>query len=343
MRRVTLSTALCTGLLTGLLAAAPARAQQVDGILRDALTSQINERLSALRALQQSRRGGVLGLFGYNAIPDGSTNAVEITRGEASSSTISPTLQLGQLGFGFTVSEAFPLFLESYIGYARYDPRAYIAGGDETRSLPMRWNNVIGTVGVGYDIRLAEYLWLRPIINGSLGYAASDASLLGSFINWRRERDISFLTDKHMNVYGLGGALMLAYYDYTPARNIDVELRYTQMRLQTFGDTPEAVRGNSTARTLGLWARYRWPTGIEAFGRPLRWVVDGSGSLYLGDQRDSIGFGWAVKIGGGIEFDVGRHEIGLAGINLSRVRLIARYFYGDGGVTGTSVGIGMSF
>jgi hypothetical protein len=31
------------------------------------------------------------------------------------------------------------------------------------------------------------------------------------------------------------------------------------------------------------------------------------------------------------------------GINLSRVRLVARYFYGDGNITGTSIGIGMSF
>lgn len=50
-----------------------------------------------------------------------------------------------------------------------------------------------------------------------------------------------------------------------------------------------------------------------------------------------------MKVGGGIEFDVGRHEFGAAGINLSRIRLIARYFYGDGGITGTSFGIGMSF
>jgi hypothetical protein len=337
MRRL----ALC--LLTALLAPQPASAQTLEDILRDPLTTQVNERLSALRAQQQSRRGGILGLFGYNAIPDGSTNSLQINRSQFSSSAVSPTLQLGQLGFGFTVSEAFPLFLESYIGYARYDPRAYFSGGDETRRLPLRWNNVIGTVGVGYDIRLAEYLWLRPIINGSLGYAASDASIFGAFINWRRDRDISFLTDKHMNVYGLGGALMLAYYDYTPARNIDVELRYSEMRLQTFGDTPEGIRGSSTARTLGIWARYRWPTGLEAFGRPLRWVLDGSGSTYLGDQREALGFGWSVKVGGGIEFDVGRHEIGAAGINLSRVRLIARYFYGDGGITGTSFGIGMSF
>lgn len=342
MRHLALRIALFGALLGAMLVPAPAPAQSLDGATRDAATQQITDRLGALRERQGSRRGGVIGLFGYNAIPDGSTNAVEITRGQLPTA-LSPTLQLGQTGFGFTVSEAFPLFLETYIGYARYDPRIFVSGGNEAQRMPLRWNNVIGTVGVGYDIRLAEYLWLRPIINGSLGHAASDAALLGNFINWRRDTDISFLTNKQMNVYGLGGALMLAYYDYTPARNIDVELRYSEMRLQTYGDTPQAISGSSTARTLGLWGRYRWPMGIEAFGRPMRWVLDGSGSLYLGDQREAIGFGWAVKVGGGIEFDVGRHEISAAGISLSRVRLIARYFYGDGGITGTSVGIGMSF
>jgi opacity protein-like surface antigen len=307
------------------------------------VADQIQSRLAQARTGLQSRSGGVLGLFGYNMVPDGSTNALTVNRGSFNSGEGSPTLTLGQLGFGFTVSESLPIFLESYLGYARYDPRAYITGGEEARRLPLRWNNVAATLGVGYDIRLAENLWLRPILNGSLGYAAPDSSLFGSFINYRTGVDISPLTDRHMNVYGLGGSLVLAYYDYTPARNIDVELRYTQLRIQSFGDTPSGIGGSSTARTLGLWTRLRWPTGWEAFGRPVRWVIDGSGSAYLGDQREALGFNWSVKIGGGIEFDVGRHEFGLMGINLNRVRLIGRYFYGDHGVTGTSFGIGMSF
>jgi len=42
-------------------------------------------------------------------------------------------------------------------------------------------------------------------------------------------------------------------------------------------------------------------------------------------------------------FDLGLHEVGVAGINLNRVRLVARYFYRDGGITGTSFGNGISF
>jgi len=318
-------------------------AGQAVGTTRDAALDRAAVRLPQIRDALASRPGGVLGLMGYNMIPDGSANAVQINRATTAPEGSSSVLTLSQFGFGFTVSEAVPVFLEIYAGYARYDPRAAFTAGEQGRALPLRWNNFTSTVGVGYDIRLAENLYLRPILNGSLGIAASDASIFGALLEVRTGADLSELTGKTVNAYGLGGALTLAYYDYTPARNIDVELRYTQLHLQTFGGTVQAARGRSTARTLGLWTRYRWPTGIESFGRPVRWVLDGSASLYLGDQRQALGFDWSIKVGGGIEFDVGRHEVGALGINLSRVRLVGRYFLGDNNVTGASFGIGMSF
>lgn len=325
-------------LAAALLAAAPAGAQTANDTLQDVL-----DRLDALQANLARRGPGVLGLMGYTMVPDGSANAVQVNRATASSGGLgSSVLSLSQFGFGFTWSESFPLFTEIYAGYARYDPRA-VFSGITARRTPLRWNNFTSTIGVGYDIRLAEYLWLRPILNASLGFAAGDATLFGAFVSYRTGRDISALTDRRVNVYGLGGSLVLAYYDYRPERDIDVELRYTQLELQTLGDTVRPARGRSSAKTLGLWTRYRWPTGWEAFGRPVRWVLDGSASVYLGDQEQVIGFGWSAKVGGGIEVDVGRYEVGAMGINLSRVRLVARYFFGDNNVTGVSVGVGMSF
>lgn len=315
------------------LAAAQVTGERIDAIL---------DRLDAVQQQLGSRGAGVLGIMGYNMSPDGSANALQINRTTASGEEGSPLLTLSQIGAGFTVSESFPLWLEGYLGTARYDPRAVFTGLG-TRETPLRWNNIAATIGVGYDIRLGEYLWLRPIFNLSAGYAASDASLFGSFLNWRVGRDVAALTDRHVNVWGIGGSLMLAYYDYRPARDIDVELRYTQLELQTFGDTFEPARGRSTAKTASLWARYRWPTGLEAFGRPLRWVVDGSFSTYLGDQEQVLGFSWAAKVGGGVEVDFGRYEAGALGLTLGRVRLVARYFFADDNVTGTSIGIGMSF
>lgn len=327
------------GLLALALAGLPAIATaQTSGSNLDGLL----DRIDAIRAQLAPRGSGVLGLMGYNMSPDGSANALEVDRGNAKTELGASVLQLSQIGAGFTLSESFPLWLEGFAGYARYDPRAVFTNLPP-RQTPLRWNNLAATIGVGYDIRLAEYLWLRPIFNLSGGYAASDASLFASFINYRTDRDVAALTDQHVNVWGIGGSLMLAYYDHRPARDIDVELRYTQIYLQTFGDTIQAARGTSMAQTLGLWARYRWPTGWEAFGRPVRWVLDGSFSYYLGDQESALGFAWAAKAGGGIEVDVGRYEIGGAGLYISRIRLVARYFFGDNNVTGTSVGIGISF
>jgi hypothetical protein len=315
------------------LAAAQPAGERIEAILG---------RIDEIQAQLGSRGPGVLGLMGYNMSPDGSANSLQVSRGTAQTELGSQVLTLSQLGAGFTLSESFPLWLEGYLGYARYDPRAVFTNLGPRRT-PLRWNNLAVTVGAGYDIQIGEYLWLRPIFNLAGGYAAGDASLFGSVVNYATGRDIAALTDRHVNVWGIGGSLMLAYYDHRPSRDIDVELRYTQIYLQTFGDTLRAARGTSMAKTLGLWARYRWPTGWEAFGRPVRWVVDGNFTTYLGDQEESIGFGWAAKIGGGIEIDVGRHEVGAAGLTISRIRLVARYFIGENNVTGTSVGIGISF
>lgn len=326
-----------------LLAAQPAQAQLFDGTIRSEVLDAAAARVNEIRSNLRVRRGGVLGLFGYNVIPDGAASSLSISRGSSFSTDGSTALTLSQFGLGFQVSQSFPLYLEGYLGIARYDPRIYVAGGPQEQRLPLYWNNVAMTLGVGWGIQLTETLSLTPIINGSGGYAASDASLLGSFLQYRTKQEFSLLTNQSMSVRGLGGSLLLSYADFRPERDIEFQLRYTQIQLETWGSTPRGLGGSSNARTLGLWGRYRAPIGVEAFGRPMRWVADSSASIYLGDQREALGFGWSVKVGGGIEFDIGRHEFGALGLTVSRVRLMGHYFYGDGGITGTSIGIGMSF
>jgi hypothetical protein len=344
--RFTLRVAISAATLLMAIAAGSAQAPASAQPTAPPSADQIADRIRTIGSALRSRQGSVLGLMGYNVVPDGSANSLQINRssigGGGSDGEADTTLTLSQFGFGFTWSESLPLYTEFYMGYARYDPRALFTGTGARRG-PLRWNNFTATIGVGYDIPIAENLWLRPIVNASIGYAASDAALFGGLINVRRDVDISALTDQHLNAKGFGGSLVLAYYDYRPERDIETELRYTAIRLETFGDTLPAGRGSADASALGLWARYRWPTGREVFGRPLRWVIDGTATTYLGDQRDAIGFAWSAKIGGGIEFDTGRWELGLAGINLTRVRLIGRYFFGDDNVSGYSFGIGMSF
>jgi hypothetical protein len=281
-----------------------------------------------------------LDLLAYSVVPDGTLSTLQVNSHGEGDNDIGVTL--GQLGAGFTWSDSFRLYTEGFLGYARYDPRFVFSDGQAQRTISTQWNQFSGTVGVGYDFLIAKNLYLRPILNAAIATVTTDATLATSLLEFRNNQDIAFLENGKMNAYGLGGALMLAYYDHLPAREIDIELRVTDLYLQTFGDTSAAVEGSSNALTVNLWGRLRWPTGLEAFDRPIRWVAEAQHSHFLGDPQAVFGFERLTKVGGGIEFDTSAMKIGALGLYLERTRLVGRYVFGHN-VTGFSVGLGVSF
>jgi hypothetical protein len=287
-------------------------------------------------SLQRSA-SAALAILGYATIPDGTASDLSISRGEDSTG-----LLIGQLGAGFTVDPSFPLYLEGFIGYSRYDPTFVLSQGERSARFPVRWNSLSATIGVGWSFPVTDRLQLRPILNASLGYLASDAAIAGNLFQYLTGIDIDVLDRGQMLAGALGGAMVLAWYDYRPDSELDIELRYTQMRHQSLPSTTRGLTYTADNGTLGLWSRYRWPTGREAFGRPLRYVVEGMHSQFLLDQRGVLGFNSLTKLGGGFEADVGRQEFGAAGLYLQRVRLMGRIVFGEN-VTGWSVGVGMSF
>lgn len=309
---------LVAGLL-GLLGATPADAQQV--------------RLNAERAAAVA-----LGVVGVTSMPDGTISDLTIERSGGESAQ----LLTWQLGTGFTVSESFPLYLEGFLGYARYDPVAIVSNGQQATRLPLRWNAFSGTGGVGWSFALNDRLQLRPILNFSLGYIASDVALAGELLDFLTGIDIAALQTGQALTGGLGGALVLAWYDYRPEREFEVELRLSRMRFSTLPNNARGLDVASDSAAAGLWARYRWPTGAEAFGRPTRWVLEGYHSEFFGAQREVLGIDRLTRLGGGIELDVGRWELGAMGLYLQRLRLSGNVLFGED-VRGWSVGIGMSF
>lgn len=287
-------------------------------------------------SLQQTANG-VLGLLGYNVVPDVTASSLTISRGGQEDTG----LQTTQFGLGFTVDPDFPLYLEGFLGYSRYDPRFIFSEGQKKSPLPTRWNNFSGTVGVGWDFPIIEGLVFRPILNGALGHVETDVSLIGRLLEIKYDRELAFLDRGRMNAYGLGGSLMLDLSIPRPGYEVDLELRYTDIRLSTFGDTSRLVRGEAEAKTLNLWGRVRWPMEAEMFGRPMRWVVDFSHSRFFGDQV-ALGFDHLTKVGGGIEMNVGRYELGVWDFNMQSIRIVARYLFGQN-VSGASVGLAVSF
>ncbi|MFV0262366.1 MAG: hypothetical protein ACK5JN_08010 [Kluyvera sp.] len=287
----------------------------------------------------KQRADAVLTLMSFMIVPDITASDLNIGSGSDDTTELSIT----QFGGGATMGDAFPLYLEGAMGYSRYDPQFVISDGNQSRRIPTKWNSLTATGGIGWDFRLHRDRWggnlvLRPIANVMLGTMASDLRVGAWALERHQNADYDFLDGGRLNAYGLGGSLMLDYELLSPAQDIDVELRYTGMNLQTFGSTSRAVEGSATAQNLGLYLRRRAPLfDWTLLKSPVRYVLEGAHTEYIGEQRGKLGFDSLSSVGLGIEMDSSKYPV-----FITRTRLVARYMFGDG-TSGYGVGLAMSF
>ncbi|RDK07689.1 hypothetical protein DN412_24865 [Cupriavidus lacunae] len=283
----------------------------------------------------QKRANGVLTLMAYSVVPDLTSSSLSISN----AATDNPGVVMSQLGGGFTWSKGLPLYLEGAIAYSRYDPSFVASNGSESRRVPAKWNTVSATGGIGWDFPLTENkeLVFRPIFNFSLGYVASDLSVARFAVARQAQRELAFLDNGSLSAYGLGGAVMLDWEHYRQSHEVDIELRYTNIYLHSFGGSSDAVQGSATAQTANLYARWRAPTGLQALDRPVRYVLELSHSHYFGNQAGVLGFNYLTSLGVGLELDTSAHEI-----FVTRARAVVRYVFGNN-VSGVSLGLAASF
>jgi len=281
----------------------------------------------------QKRVNGALAMMQYSVAPDVTSSSLSISSGEGGTNGMYMT----QFGGGFTWSKSVPLYLEGNAAYSRYDPVFIASNGTLQRPVPLQWNTVVGTVGIGWDFPIAKELVLRPIANFTLGHVESDLSIAGRLIEGETGREIDFLRNGHLNAVGYGGSVMLDYEHYREEYEIDVETRLTNIWLESYGGTSEAVEGSALAENVGVWARWRAPTGLRALDRPVRYVTEFAYSYYFGPNGDMLGFNHLTSLGLGLELDTRAFDR-----IVTRWRLIARYRFGQN-VTGWSFGLGMSF
>ncbi|MGY6039128.1 hypothetical protein [Aeromonas sp. AE23HZ002T15] len=290
-------------------------------------------------SLVQRRANAVVSLMSYTVVPDITASNLDIggSTGEQSALTIT------QLGGGATMSADFPIYLEGTLGYSRYDPQFVFSDGTDTRTIPTKWNSLTATGGIGWDFTLHKDKWggnlvLRPIGNFTLGTLASDLRLGALFIQHKTGKNLDFLDGGRLNVYGLGGALMLDYELFSKPQDIDVELRYSYQHLQSFAGTSPSVTGQAEAENLGLYLRRRAPMwDWTLLDRPLRYVLEAARTEYLGEQRGLLGFNSLNSLGLGLELDSSKYDI-----FVTRTRLVARYMFSNN-THGYSVGLAMSF
>jgi len=276
-----------------------------------------------------------LTLMAFTVLPDITTSSLSIS----STSSGDPSIWQSTFGGGFTMSEGFPLYLEGSIGYSRYDPAFIATKGQEQRRIPLKWNSFAATGGIGWDFPIikSKELKLRPIFMFTLGYVSTDVALGQAILNAEYDLDLNIIDGGTMNAYGLGGAIMLDYEHYRKEYEIDVELRYTLIRLQSFGGSTDFLEGSSETNSASLWARWRAPIGVTLLKRPLRYVLETSLTSFFGPQRGALGFDNLASVGAGLELDSSAYSF-----IITRTRLVGRYVFGDN-VSGFSLGLAISF
>jgi hypothetical protein len=282
--------------------------------------------------LIQRYANGVLGLMAYTIAPDVTTSSLSIQNLNSDN----PGLTLSQLGGGFVASDSTRVYLEGNASYARYDPRFVVSDGTDTRLVPTRWNAFSATGGIGYDFPLSSKWSLRPIFNFTVGQVASDLKLALAYLGLKTNSELEFLDQGKLDVYGLGGSLMLVYRYNKPERDIEFEGRYTNVELRSFGSSTDVVRGQTKAQSLILWSRMRVPTGLVAMQRPVRYVFELAHSRYF-DTVNILGIDNLTSFGFGVELDSGAYDV-----IATRWRAVIRHLVGPN-VSGWSLGLAVSF
>ncbi|MHA6205297.1 hypothetical protein ACXU4B_12800 [Dyella soli] len=299
-----------------------------------AASAQDRPILDVVQANLQRRANGMLALMGYSQTPDVTSGSLSIKN----PGTDDPSFNNSSIGGGFTISKSVPIYLEGTLGYARYDPSFVATNGEQAQSLPTRWDSEIATAGIGWDFHLTDRLVLRPIINGSYGRVESEVKVSGQVVVNNTNVDVDFLAHGRLDAAGIGGSLMLDYQDYRPTHEVDVELRYTNIRLHSTNDSSPPVQGSSRNENVGLWARWRAPIGWHAFDRPVRYVLEFAHTTYLGQDADVLGFNHLTSLGAGLELDTSQYHP----LWIYRARAVVRYVFGQN-VKGVSLGLAVSF
>ena len=280
----------------------------------------------------QRLANGILGLMSYTVAPDVTTSSMSVEN----SATANPGLMLTQLGGGFTWSRDTPLYLEGNAAYSRYDPTFVATDGTDQRLIPVKWNSVSVTGGIGWDFPLAPNWVLRPIFNFTYGRVTSDLVLARWWIENNSNVDLQFLDQGKLEAKGVGGSLMIDYELFAPDADVDLEVRYTNVKLRNSGDRAELIDSSASAETASIWARRRVPTGWVVWERPVRYVLEGAYSRFLGSQKE-VGVDRMASVGVGLELDSSAYDIWA-----TRWRAVLRYKFGPD-ISGWSLGLAVSF
>ena len=317
---------LLAGLLGGF--AAPALAQAVG----------INKARRTLDGIVRSGNGisSLLVYVNFTALPDISTGNLVV---DAEIGDSEPELASVRLGGDTTIDvDGFPLYLEGNLGAARLSADFRV---DDpmvgSTVLHPDWTIYAASGGVGVDIPVTAHWVARPVLVAGLGRISNSTDFNGPGSDDLQSALDGLITNWQTGVGFYGAAAMAEYENLNERYELNATLRLTHLEVVTLNTPSSEFDARVGTDTASLFARLGQPTPWRLSDYPLRWLLQGSGSVFLGDQSDALGFSWFSSLGIGLEAD-------FADTNdfVSRARITLSGVVGDH-VRGYSVGLGISF
>lgn len=298
----------------------------------------IDEARRILQGTMRSDSGisSLLVFVNFTALPEISSGdlVVDAVIGEPDAG-LSSTRLAGGMTFDL---ESFPLYLEGNLGTARLDAEFLV--NDPVVGpvgLDTDWTIYAASGGIGVDFAVSEHWVLRPILVAGLSHISNSTGFSGPGGDDVRAGLDGFLTNWNAQAGLYGRAAMAEYENLGDRYELNAKLRLTHVEVVTI-DTPSSeFDARIGADTANLFARLGQPMPFRLFDRPLRWLLQGSGSVFLGDQRDVLGFSWFSSAGVGLEADLAGHND-----YVSRARPAVSAVVGNR-VSGYAIGLGVSF
>ena len=234
------------------------------------------------------------------------------------------------------------LYWETYLGYL--DGEAELRNlfgntpGLEDTAADSEWQAFSALGGLGLEFPVAERLTLTPLLNASISRVENNASYSGNGAGVAELLLDGILFNWNATFVGYGAGIR-SDWKQPLGNDYDLELilRYDFMRLETTTSTDRAQDFSENSQRAVARLDFTGPTGIDAFGSPLRWRTKLAYRRFLSAAGEAIGFDDFIEVGAGLEFSV-LEKVPL----LSQLSLSGSVIYGDN-VRGWSFGVGVKF
>ena len=197
-----------------------------------------------------------------------------------------------------------------------------------------------GRLSGGLTFQVTPYLRATPYVSIILSELDSKTTIRGDVDLDATDPDLrAFLENFKTKSTTLAGTLELEYDRWFERRRIELFGRYTYNYTETFDETEDFLISSGDVNVIDFEGRWSAPTGLRAFGVPLRWKLIGGYTHLLDLDKEAIGFRYFFEYGGGFDLEVDVQPLGL--VNLRNIGLNLVGITGDD-LTGWSFGISLT-